>query len=340
MFSTGLQRQARRGFTLVELLVVIAIIGILTAMLLPAVQRVREAARRANCLSNMRQVMLAATNYNSTNMFFPSASSEAGESFLVLILEDLEQTALAADRKVARLNDNGTGTTIRTGLNAMATKNMPILFCPSATSESKNANVAYAGVTGVTTHYYGVAGATNPLGDSDTSQQRGFRFTTKTATGRPVGIDGMFGAYSDNGQNTPSTCDALFQVRRGRRTTDFSDGMSNSIGMSEISNFRMPAGAAQQFAQRAPWTYGFAAPKASATLGNVFVAKTVADLSKINGLDCDINTHSFGSNHSGGVNVGFADGSVNFVNEGIAHTTLKALCGINDGAQASIDDIN
>src|SRR6218665_3551409 len=61
----------RRGFTLVELLVVIAIIGILVALLLPAIQAAREAARRSQCQSNMRQLALACLNYESSNKGFP-----------------------------------------------------------------------------------------------------------------------------------------------------------------------------------------------------------------------------------------------------------------------------
>lgn len=66
-------RQNRNGFTLVELLVVIAIIGILIGMLLPAVQSVREAARRTSCLNNVRQLVLSALNYESAHMHLPSA---------------------------------------------------------------------------------------------------------------------------------------------------------------------------------------------------------------------------------------------------------------------------
>jgi prepilin-type N-terminal cleavage/methylation domain-containing protein len=90
-------RFSKSGFTLVELLVVIAIIGILVALLLPAVQMVRESARRTACMNNIRQIVVGLQNYNSANSHFPSgwmgnkSESEVGWGWMAQTLPHLEQ---------------------------------------------------------------------------------------------------------------------------------------------------------------------------------------------------------------------------------------------------------
>ena len=69
------QQQTTRGFTLVELLVVIAIIGILVALLLPAIQAAREAARRSSCTNNLKNLGLAVLNYEQRKRSFPQAKA-------------------------------------------------------------------------------------------------------------------------------------------------------------------------------------------------------------------------------------------------------------------------
>ena len=98
MIVGSCRRPSRRAFTLVELLVVIAIIGVLVALLLPAVQAAREAARRMKCTNHLRQLGIGLHNFHDSRGSFPkhfSPGSNTGVSWLALILPYIEQQAIS-----------------------------------------------------------------------------------------------------------------------------------------------------------------------------------------------------------------------------------------------------
>ena len=115
----------RKAFTLIELVIVIAIIGILVALILPAVQYSRETARRMDCASRLRQIMIAVHNYESAERALPPSSSRTG-GFLVTILPYLEHHNLL-DASVDSIDD-------KVFYNRKFARTAPFFQCPSDAS--------------------------------------------------------------------------------------------------------------------------------------------------------------------------------------------------------------
>ncbi|WP_425617947.1 DUF1559 domain-containing protein [Anatilimnocola sp. NA78] len=124
MRSSLRRAPAGRAFTLVELLVVIAIIGVLVALLLPAVQAAREAARRTQCINHLKQIGLAMHNYNDTFGYFPNSRRDASYTWMVTILPYVEQAPLYAKWNVS------TGSYYTQTAECKEAK-VSVYFCPS-----------------------------------------------------------------------------------------------------------------------------------------------------------------------------------------------------------------
>ncbi|MBX3432729.1 MAG: DUF1559 domain-containing protein [Pirellulales bacterium] len=196
---------ARSAFTLVELLVVIAIIGVLVALLLPAIQAAREAARRMNCANNVRQLALATLNYESSKKRFPpaiminpSATSQFRWSALARVLPYLEQTNVASAFK---FSDDYNATAAING-QPIRTLRIPGYICPSEARDEQRLDA-----TGAPEHYLA-----------------------------NYAFNGGTWKFYDPVKNTPG--DGAFCPGTGFTASNFSDGLSNTLMVAEVKGWQ------------------------------------------------------------------------------------------------------
>ncbi|RCS40804.1 DUF1559 domain-containing protein [Bremerella cremea] len=329
----------RQGFTLVELLVVIAIIGVLIALLLPAVQQAREAARRSQCINNLKQLGLASHNRHDTFKEFPAALyntnngnagnnelDQLGPNWVVFLLPQLEQNALY---ELFQVNPNATTTATMWNMNATVptsngntsnttlarSQEIPGLLCPS----DRGNNLMYNST---------VSNVGNNWGRGN------------------YAANGGFGAWWVDGEmRTPNTysksinSDGAFTVNKGRNMSAFTDGTSNSILMAEV---RIGETATDQ---RGVWAMGVAGSSVlslysqgdcygpndkNANSDDVYDCQDMANGKGGCWENCPSTQATARSLHPGVVNVVYADGSVSSIPDSVSQPVWAMMGAIRD----------
>lgn len=304
----------RFGFTLVELLVVIGIVGMLIALLLPAVQKARETSSRTTCANNLRQLALAVHNYEGVNKSLPvnthcyqglfgldwrnwaPQSMQTSWSWLARLLPYIEQENLYV---AAKIPTNTLGQS-----QPFLAQTIPILFCPSDGAVSQGTSTLCQNLEGPAiglTNYKGVMGSNWCWG----------LYYNEGPTGNCNGMNfgnGIF--FRDD-----------WKLRL--RLTDIHDGTSNTFMIGED----IPA-----LDRSCSWPYSNNATGTCGIPSNVGVVGK-----KFHPKDWE-NVYSFRSRHPGGLQFAFADGSVRFIQETIALERYRALATRSGGETVSGGD--
>ena len=331
--KSEMRRLKSSGFTLVELLVVITIIGILIALLLPAVQAAREAARRMQCANNLKQLGLAVLNYESSSNVLPPGAfwdlstqiNPRKGSILLHLLPYVEQQAIfeAFDFKLGVDGQCYKGTTSPIGATPI-----PAYLCPSDQTpktylDPLPADASVTGVTTVALHCYAASRGSNPMYDN--------------TAGCSCSEVSKWNTYATPSMSTPEPNAYVFSgpfTRLGvcLSITEIRDGLSNTIFFGEVrpmSSWHADNG----------W--------ATTNNGNGYVSTVIPinyDTSdhETTGKNCsrycNWNTaDGFKSSHPGGAMFSYGDGSVHFLPESINHQTYQYLGAKADGNAVSAD---
>ncbi len=358
---------SRAAFTLVELLVVIAIIGVLVSLLLPAVQAAREAARRTQCSNHLRQLSLAMLNYESAHKRFPSQGTvDIDFSVQARLLPFMEQTTIHSQIDYAKPAFQGPfNAKVPNPLFVkLFAQSIPIFLCPSDPSPSTtNVNIGGTQYTyGAMNYMVSFGSGTNTNNDlrwpTDgivyQNSKTGFRSITDGASNTIVLSETVRSAGDDytltagklprfpyqatlNGSGGLS---AGLNAIQGLKTTGSPWGaFSNAYGM--VSNPQLSAA----WTSFSSWRGGNDPALRGRGISWAFcgsINSLTNGYQSPNSKIPDIVTHFSGyfgprSFHTGGANVGKADGSVTFLSDALEQSICQSLHSCNGGETVSAE---
>jgi len=359
-------RKKASGFTLIELLVVIAIIGVLIALLLPAVQAAREAARRAQCTNNLKQLGLAVQNYISQTNVLPlqsmypaSADVSWGWSYgwPLAILPNLEQGSAfnAFNFATGLFGNSPTPNFASLGNTTVAYLQLGTLICPSDGNKRRPAE-PYG-----TTNYVGNMGGPGSIEEMTGAIVPNGAFISGWADAQnfgPVGIESI----RDGTSNTALFSERLIGINGGPQVRLDSQDAKRAIFNSNVGGgFHTGVAGAQQFLAGCKGLPGNTLSINSTANGYVWCASypwhvavnAYTHFGSPNSISCqNPATEVYGSwltfvgpshsapptsNHPGGVNVCFNDGSVKFIKDTVGNQPWWALGTRKGGEPISAD---